>query len=92
LIPRIKFRSGERRNMSDNYLKKANTPTLIVYLIWNIALFLVANNGISTFWETIGMRIAELKAEDSLFSFLTPLILTVACGLLPKHELTQQRH
>lgn len=69
--------------MSDNYLKKANTSTLVVFLVWNVALFLVANNGLSTFWETIGKRIADLKAEDSLFSFLTPLVLAVGCGLLP---------
>lgn len=82
-MPPSKFRSAGCRNMSDKYLKKANTPTLVVFLAWNVALFLVANNGISTFWITIRERIVELKAQDSLFSFLTPLVLAVACGLLP---------
>lgn len=28
-------------------------------------------------------HIAQLQARDSLFCFLTPLVLTIACGLLP---------
>ena len=69
--------------MSDKYLKKINNSTSLIFIVWNVALFLVANNGLSTFWEAIRKRITELKAEDSLFSFLTPLLLAVACGLLP---------
>jgi len=69
--------------MADKYLKKRNVPTLVVFLIWNVALFLVASNGMSGFWVSIQQRISELKAQDSLFCFLTPIVLAVACGLLP---------
>ena len=69
--------------MPSKYLKKANIPTLNVFLIWNIAVFLVASNGMSTFWVSIQDRISELGAKGSLFCFLTPLVLVVACGLLP---------
>jgi hypothetical protein len=69
--------------MSSNYLKKGNIPTLIIYLIWNVALFLVVCNGASDFWDNIRQRVTQLKARDSLFCFLTPLALTIACGFLP---------
>lgn len=69
--------------MPSKHLKKTNIPTLIVFLIWNIAVFLVASNGMSTFWVSIRDRISELGARGSLFCFLTPLVLAVACGLLP---------
>lgn len=69
--------------MPSKYLKKNNLPTLTIYLVWNIAIFLVICNGTSDFWTNIKQRISELKARDSLFCFLTPLILTVACGVLP---------
>ncbi|MFC1884540.1 hypothetical protein ACFL2O_07205 [Thermodesulfobacteriota bacterium] len=69
--------------MPSKYLKKANIPTLIVFLIWNIAIFLVASNGMSSFWDGVKERISELGTQNSLFSFLTPLVLVIACGLLP---------
>lgn len=69
--------------MPSKYLKKANIPTLVVFLIWNVAVFLVASNGMMTFWASIRGRISELGARGSLFCFLTPLVLTIACGLLP---------
>lgn len=69
--------------MPSKYLKKANIPTLIVFLIWNIAVFLVASNGMPTFWVSIKDRISELGTQGSLFSFLTPLVLVVVCDLLP---------
>lgn len=71
------------KNASMRYLKKENIPTLIVFLTWNVALFIVAINGISTFSASIREHIADLGARDSLFCFLTPLILTIACGVLP---------
>lgn len=69
--------------MPSNYLKKGNIPTLILYLVWNIAVFLVVCNGTSDFWNNIRQRVTQLQARDSLFCFLTPLVLTIACGLLP---------
>ena len=69
--------------MPTKYLKKGNIPTLVLYLIWNIAIFLVVSNGTTDFWDNIRQRVSQLKARDSLFYILTPLILTIACGLLP---------
>jgi hypothetical protein len=69
--------------MSDKNLKNSYNSILIIFIVWNVALFIVANNGFSTFWEAIGKRITEFKTEDSLFSLLTPLVLVIACGLLP---------
>ena len=70
--------------MPPKYLKKANIPMLVVFLIWNVAIFLVASNGgMATFWTGVRAHIAELKARDSLFVFLSPLILAIASGLLP---------
>lgn len=67
---------------SDN-LKKGNNPTIILYLVWNIAAFLAICNGTQNFWSSIQQRVLHLKTVDSLFCFLTPLVLTIACGLLP---------
>ena len=69
--------------MATKYLKKGNTPTIIIALIWSIALFIVFFNGTSDFWVTVKDRVSALKARDSLFCFLTPLVLSVAVGLLP---------
>jgi hypothetical protein len=69
--------------MPPKYLKRGNVPTLILYLIWNVAIFLVVCNGTTDFWDNTRQRVAQLKARDSLFCFLTPLVLTIACGLLP---------
>lgn len=69
--------------MASKYLKKSNTPTIIIALIWSIALFIVFFNGTSDFWVTIKDRVSALKARDSLFCFLTPLVLSAAVGLLP---------
>lgn len=56
---------------------------LTIYLVWNISIFLVVCNGTYDFWNNIQRRISEMNARDSLLCFLTPLILTVACGILP---------
>jgi len=69
--------------VSVRFLKKENTATIVVFLMWNVALFIVAINGISTFWASIKDHIAELGARNSLFSFLTPIVLAIACGVLP---------
>lgn len=65
------------------YLKRANLPTIIVFLIWNIALFLVFFKGAPDIWGGVQERVAELKARDSLFCFLTPLFVAIASGILP---------
>lgn len=64
-------------------LKKANLPTIIVFLLWNIVLFLAFYNGLANFWESAQERVAELTSPDSLFCFLTPLVVIIATGLLP---------
>lgn len=69
--------------MRRNYLKKSNIPTIVILLVINIAIFIVISNGISDFWGNIHQKIVELNAKDSLFCFLTPLILSIACGLIP---------
>lgn len=65
------------------YLKKSNQILLILFLLWNIAVYISVNTRTLTFLDAITGRIAALKAKDSLFYFLSPLILVVACGILP---------
>lgn len=69
--------------MTTKYLKKENLPTLVLCLAWNIALFIVFLNGTDDFWNTLRERISQLRGRDSLFLALTPLILTIASGILP---------
>ena len=69
--------------MSGKYLKKGNIPTITLYLIWNVALFLVLSNETSGSWDSIKGHMEKLKAKDSLLSLLMPLVLTVTSGFLP---------
>lgn len=69
--------------MSKKFLKKYNPATIVIFLIWSIALFIVLCSGIQDFWGGLHERILDLKAKDSLFCFLTPLILSIACGIFP---------
>lgn len=69
--------------MSKNYLKRQNTTSITIFLIWSISLFVVLCTDVGDFWAAMGRRIGDLKATDSIFCFLTPLILGVACGVLP---------
>lgn len=69
--------------MGRKYLKTSNVPVIIAFIIWNVALFLVLCNGVTDFWGSLHQKIVDLQAKDSLFCFLTPIILSIACGLLP---------
>lgn len=69
--------------MSKNSLKRQNAFTLSIFLFWSVALFIVLSNGLNDFWTAISLRIGDLKAKDSLFLFLTPLLLGISCGVLP---------
>ncbi|MCK5231933.1 MAG: hypothetical protein KAR13_16795, partial [Desulfobulbaceae bacterium] len=69
--------------MGKKYLKRQNGITITIFLVWSIALFVVLCTNISDFWADMLVRISDLKAKDSLFCFLTPLILGIACGVLP---------
>ncbi len=69
--------------MGRKYLKKPNTAAIVIFLIWSIALFIVLCNGTQGFWESIHERVLDLKAKDSLFCFLAPIILSIACGVFP---------
>lgn len=63
-------------------LKKSNMPTVTILLVVNVALFIVFSQGTSDFWNSLGERIHNLKSTDSLFVFLTPLLLSIANGFL----------
>ena len=69
--------------MTSKYLKKSNIPTLVVFLIWNVSIFLVVSNGMNNFWASIRRHASDLGTRGSLFCILTPIVLTIACGLLP---------
>ena len=69
--------------MGRKYLKISNVPATIAFLIWSIALFVVLCNGVTDLWGSLHQKVIDLKAKDSLFCFLTPIILSIACGLLP---------
>ena len=65
------------------YLKRQNAATITIFLVWSIALYVVLCSSISVFWADMLARVSDLKAKESLFCFLTPLILGIACGGLP---------
>lgn len=51
--------------------------------MWSTALFVVFYNDMNDFWADIHKCVTNLNAKDSLFCFLTPLLLGVVCGILP---------
>ena len=69
--------------MAKKYLKASNVPIIVVFLVWSVAVFAVADNGLGGFWQSVSDRVTQLSAKDSLFGFLTPLLLVIASGLLP---------
>ena len=69
--------------MSKKYLKRQNTTPITIFIIWSISLFVVLCTDVGDFWTAMTTRIGDLKATDSIFCFLTPLILGIACGVLP---------
>lgn len=69
--------------MKNMTLKTLNKPIVTIFLIVNVALYLVLSQGVIDFWPSLLTRIQNLKAIDSLFCILTPLLLGVANGLLP---------
>ena len=69
--------------MGKKYLKRQNAVTITIFLVWSISLFVVLCSNIGDFWADMLARVGDLKARDSLFCFLTPLILGIACGVLP---------
>jgi hypothetical protein len=64
-------------------LKKSNTAVIVIFLIWCVALFIVLCNGLQDFWGNLHDRIVTLRAKDSLFCFLTPVIVSIICGIFP---------
>lgn len=69
--------------MTTKYLKKSNLPIVALSLVWSSALFIVFLNGTDEFWGSLRDRVSQLRGRDSLFLILTPLILTIASGILP---------
>jgi hypothetical protein len=69
--------------MGKKYLKRKNAATITIFLVWSIALYIVLCSNINDFWADMLARVSNLTAKASLFCFLTPLILGIACGVLP---------
>ena len=69
--------------MASKYLKTQNLHTIFIFVILNIAFFIVVSSGTADFWNTFQQRLLDLKAKDSILIFATPLILLVLCGILP---------
>ena len=63
--------------------KKSDIAVAVIFLMLNIAIFMVLYSGKQDFWGRLHECILDLKAKDSLFCILTPLILFIACGILP---------
>lgn len=63
--------------------KKSDIGVAVIFLMLNIAIFMVLYSGTQDFWGHLHECILDLQAKDSLFCILTPLILIIAYGILP---------
>ena len=66
----------------EEYLKKKNTPIVLIFIIWCLALYLASLSSPSGFWTKLVYTFSELSAKDGIVVALSPVLALVLTGLI----------
>lgn len=68
--------------MSKKYLKRQNAPTVAIFIIWCVVIYLIfASNTIPSF-ENLQSKVSELNTKDGLVMILMPVLILVLAGII----------
>lgn len=68
--------------MAEEYLKKKSSPIVFIFIIWCLAIYVTFLSSPSGFWERLVSTFQELKAKDSIFIALSPIMALILTGLI----------
>ena len=71
---------------NEKILKIQNTPYIVTFLIWSVALYVVFLVGFDDFWQDFSSYFSELSAENGVFLAVAPLFAFILSGFVGAYD------
>ncbi len=63
-------------------LKEKNTPLIVIFIVWCLALYAVFVISPSDFWDKLQSTFKEINAKDGLIFIISPILTLILTGLV----------
>lgn len=63
-------------------LKEKNTPLIVIFIVWCLALYVVSVISPSDFWDKLQSTFKEFNRKDGLIITISPILALILAGLV----------
>lgn len=67
---------------TEKSLKEQNTPVVIIFIIWCLAIYLVFLSSPNNIWDKLQSVFDQINTKDGIFIVLSPIIALILTGIV----------
>ena len=67
---------------NDKSLKEKNTPLIVIFIVWCLALYAIFVISPTDFWDKLRSTFKEFNAKDGLILIISPILTLILTGLV----------